>query len=121
MDVQTRGELAIIDPRSNRIIRRLPLRGCANPHGLLVDSARRLAFIACDANARLLTLDLRDLRIVGNDGVGDTPDVLAFPTVTFLVVAVPAAETGADQLLLHFVKCIRKRAPWGAPAGRRPL
>jgi DNA-binding beta-propeller fold protein YncE len=78
VDVQTRGELAIIDPRSNRIVRRLPLRGCANPHGLLVDSSRRLAFIACDANARLLTLDLRGLRIVGDDGVGDTPDVLAF-------------------------------------------
>lgn len=78
VDVQTRGELAIIDPRSNRIVRRLELRGCASPHGLFVDSPRRLAFIACDANARLLTLDLRDLRIVGNDGVGDTPDVLAF-------------------------------------------
>jgi hypothetical protein len=78
VDVQTRGELAIVDPRSNRIVRHLALRGCANPHGLLVDSSRRLAFIACDANARLLTLDLRDLRIVGDDGVGDTPDVLAF-------------------------------------------
>ena len=78
VDVQTRGEIAIIDPRSNRIVRRLTLAGCANPHGLLVDSSRRLAFIACDANARLLTLDLRSMRVTGNAGVGDTPDVLAF-------------------------------------------
>jgi DNA-binding beta-propeller fold protein YncE len=78
VDVQTRGDVAIIDPRSNRIVRRLPLQSCASPHGLLVDSSRRLAFIACDANARLLTLDLRTMRVIGNDSVGDTPDVLAF-------------------------------------------
>ena len=78
VDVQTRGEIVIIDPRSNKIVRRLPLWGCASPHGLLVDSARRLAFIACEANARLLTLDLRTMRVTGNASVGDTPDVLAF-------------------------------------------
>ena len=66
VDVQTRGDIAIIDPRSNRIVRRLALDGCASPHGLLVDSSRRLAFIACDANARLLTLDLRTMRVTGN-------------------------------------------------------
>ena len=79
-DVQTRGEVAVIDPRSNRVVRRVPLDGCASPHGLLVDSPRRLAFVACDANARLLTLDLRSLRVIGTVGVGDAPDVLAFDT-----------------------------------------
>ena len=78
VDVQTRGEIVMIDPSSNRIVRRLALDGCANPHGLLVDSSRRLAFVACDANARLLTLDLRTMRVTGNTSVGDTPDVLAF-------------------------------------------
>jgi DNA-binding beta-propeller fold protein YncE len=78
VDVQTRGDIAIIDPRSNRIIRRVALEGCANPHGLFVDSSRRLAFVACDANARLLTLDLRSMKITGSNSVGDTPDVLAF-------------------------------------------
>jgi DNA-binding beta-propeller fold protein YncE len=77
-DVQTRGEIAVIDPRSNRVVRRLGLTGCASPHGLLVDSSRRLGFVACDANAQLLTLDLRSMRITGNAGVGDAPDVLAF-------------------------------------------
>ncbi len=79
-DVQTRGDIAVIDPRSNKIVRRVGLEGCASPHGLLIDSPRRLAFVACDANARLLTLDLRTMRVVGNAGVGDGPDVLAFDT-----------------------------------------
>jgi DNA-binding beta-propeller fold protein YncE len=78
VNVQTRGDIAIIDPRSNKIVRRLPLDGCASPHGLLVDSSRRLAFVTCEANARLLTLDLRTMRVTGNASVGDTPDVLAF-------------------------------------------
>ncbi len=78
VDVQTRGDVAVIDPRSNTIVRRVALSGCASPHGLLVDSSRRLAFIACDANARLLTLDLRTMRVIGTADVGDTPDVLAF-------------------------------------------
>jgi DNA-binding beta-propeller fold protein YncE len=78
VDVQMRGDIAVIDPRSNRIVRRVALRGCVSPHGLLVDASRRVAFVACDANARLLTLDLRTLQVTGDQSVGASPDVLAF-------------------------------------------
>jgi DNA-binding beta-propeller fold protein YncE len=76
--VQSRGDVAVIDPRSNRVVRRVPLAGCESPHGLLVDSPRRLAFVACAANARLVTLDLRTRRVTGSASVGGSPDVLAF-------------------------------------------
>ena len=79
-DVQTRGQVAVIDPRSNRVVRRITVPGCNSPHGLLIDSPRRLVFVACDGNARLLTLDLKSMTFTGNFGVGDTPDVLAFDT-----------------------------------------
>jgi YVTN family beta-propeller protein len=79
-DVQTRDDVAVIDPKTNRIIRRVPMTGCSNDHGLYVDSARRLAFVACDQNATLLTLDLRTMTVTGHAGVGDSPDVLAFDT-----------------------------------------
>ena len=79
-DVQTRNEVAVIDPRSNRVVRRIAVPGCDSPHGLLIDAPRRLAFVACDGNARLLTLDLKTMKFTGNFGVGDTPDVLAFDT-----------------------------------------
>src|SRR5262249_22530550 len=77
-DVQSRNDIAVIDPRTNKIVRRIPLQGCANDHGLYVDSSRRLAFVACDENARLLTLDLRTMKVTGSASVGDSPDVLAF-------------------------------------------
>ncbi len=65
VDVQTRNEIAVIDPRSNRVVRRVPLPDCFYPHGLLIDSKRRLAFVACVRNAALLTLDLRTMHVTG--------------------------------------------------------
>jgi DNA-binding beta-propeller fold protein YncE len=78
VDVQSRNEVAVIDPRSERVTRRVVLSGCRHPHGLLVDASRRLAFVACDANATLLTLDLNRLEVTGKATVGSSPDVLAF-------------------------------------------
>jgi DNA-binding beta-propeller fold protein YncE len=79
-DVQTRNEVAVISTRTNRVIRRVALPGCNHDHGLLVDAPRRLAFVACDGNARLLTLDLRSMKVTGNASIGGSPDVLAFDT-----------------------------------------
>ena len=78
VDVQTRDEIAVIDPRTNRIIRRVHLTNCVNDHSLLIDSPHRLAFIACDGNATLLTLSLRTMKVTGTYKVGGSPDVLAF-------------------------------------------
>jgi len=79
-DVQTRNEVAVINPRTNRVVRRVALPGCDHDHGLLVDAPRRLAFVACQDNAVLLTLDIRRWKIVGRTTVGQSPDVLAFDT-----------------------------------------
>lgn len=78
--VQTRNEVAVIDPKTNRVVRRVALAGCDHSHGLLVDGPHRVAFVACDGNARLLTLDLTRMKVTGNASVGGSPDVLAFDT-----------------------------------------
>ena len=76
--VQSRNQLAVINPRSNRVIRRVALADCKHPHGLLVDARRRLAYIACDRNATLVTLDLKRMKVTGRVAVGSGPDVLTF-------------------------------------------
>ena len=81
-DVQTRNELAVISTRTNRVIRRVPLPGCDHNHGLLVDAPKRLAFVACEGNAKLLTLDLRNMKVAATSSIGGSPDVLAFDTST---------------------------------------
>ena len=80
VDVQSRSQVAVINPRTNRVIRRVALPGCEDNHGLLVDAPRRLAFVACQGNATLLTLDLRQMKITGRASIGESPDVLAFDT-----------------------------------------
>ena len=106
VDVQTRGDIAVIDPRSNKIVRRVSIPGCASPHGLLVDSTRRLAFVACEANARLLTLDLRTMRVTGNATVGVTPDVLAFDTSSRRLYV--SAESGVVAVFAEHVHSLTK-------------
>jgi DNA-binding beta-propeller fold protein YncE len=92
VDIQTRDELGIIDPRRRRVVARYPLAGCDHDHGLHLDPARRLAFIACDGNARLLVFDLRRMRVIGRAPVGAGPDVLDFDPVLHRLYV--AAESG---------------------------
>ena len=91
-DVQTRDDIAEIDPKIDRVIARHPLPECDHDHGLLLDAPRRLAFVACDGNAKLLLVDLKDWSVRSVFDVGADPDVLAFdPGVRRLYVA---AESG---------------------------
>jgi DNA-binding beta-propeller fold protein YncE len=106
VDVQSRDEVAVISPRTNRVIRRVPLPGCDHPHGLLVDAPRRLAFVACDENAKLLTLDLGRMKIIGTVDVGDGPDVLAFDrSLRRLYVA---AESGNVAVFAEHGRALKK-------------
>jgi DNA-binding beta-propeller fold protein YncE len=91
-DVQTRNELAVIDPASLTVTRRLALPGCDHPHGLGLDPAHRLEFVACDGNATLLTVDLNTWHILAAQRVGDDPDVHAYDPPTGLLYV--AADSG---------------------------
>jgi DNA-binding beta-propeller fold protein YncE len=78
VDVQGRNQLAVIDPATRAVIRRVPLPGCEDDHGLALDSPARLAFVACDVNDVLLTVDMTTWRVTGTESVGVEPDVVAF-------------------------------------------
>src|SRR5262249_54709643 len=41
-------------------------------------SPARMAFVSCQGNAQLVVVDLTAQRVVGQESVGDIPDVLAF-------------------------------------------
>lgn len=71
-------ELAEIDPNTDRVVGRYPLTGCKGSHGLLIDSAHRLAFAACEDNSKLVVFDLQTKKTTANLSVGADPDVLAF-------------------------------------------
>ncbi|MDE1886858.1 MAG: YncE family protein, partial [Gammaproteobacteria bacterium] len=78
VNVQTLDELLAIDPVTKQIVARYSLPAtCHHNHGLLLDVPSRLAFIACDHNARLLVMNLNHMQVTAVHRVGRDPDVLA--------------------------------------------
>jgi DNA-binding beta-propeller fold protein YncE len=113
--VQTRDQLALIDPARARVIRRVALGGCDHPHGVHLDAPRRLAFVACDGNALLLTLDLNTMQVTGRASVGNSPDVLAFDSSSrWLYVA---AESGEVAVFAERGRTLRKLGQWNLASG----
>ena len=112
--VPTRNQLVAIDPLSDSIVGRYDLPGADHPHGLLIDAPHRLAFLACEGNARLLVFDLTSLRVTAIHSVGDDPDVLAFdPGLQRLYVA---AESGVVTVFQRRERALQPLGEYRAPA-----
>jgi YVTN family beta-propeller protein len=77
-NVQTRRELVEIDPVTDTVISRTSLPGARGNHGLYIDAATHLAFVACEDNSKLIVVDLTTKKIVDSFDVAREPDVLAF-------------------------------------------
>jgi DNA-binding beta-propeller fold protein YncE len=90
--VHEKNELVAIDPSTAKIIGRYPLPGVQNPHGISLDAANRLAFVAGEENHKLAVVDLTSMKVLAVHDVGANPDVLAFdPGLKQLYVS---AESG---------------------------
>ena len=76
--VQTRTELAEINPETNKVQARYPLPGSEHPHGFYIDDEHRKAYIACEGNNKLLVFNLKTHAVDATFPLGDGPDVLAF-------------------------------------------
>ena len=76
--VHRQNQLAEIDPTKDQVVARYAIAECSEPHGLLIDSEHRLAFVACEDNAKLAVFDLEAKKMTAIHSVGADPDVLAF-------------------------------------------
>ena len=86
--LQSRNELATIDPVRSTIEKRTALPGCRHPHGLAIAPAGAIGYVACDANDILLAVDLVSDRVLASLPVAHDPDVMALdPEVKRLYVA----------------------------------
>jgi len=74
--VQTRNELAAIDPLADSVVERVAVPGVEHPHGFYLDAPRRLAYVTGEASGTLGVFDLRTKRVVHTYRVGDEPDVI---------------------------------------------
>ena len=90
--VHEKNELVGIDPATAKIIGRYSLPGIQSPHGIALDAANRLAFVAGEENHKLAVVDLDAMKVTTVHDVGEDPDVLAFdPGLKLLYVS---AESG---------------------------
>ena len=64
----------------------------AAAHGVQVSPDRRLAFVACEGNAKLVVMDLQSMSVTEMWDVGSVPDVLAFDDPRRVLYVAP--ETG---------------------------
>ena len=90
--VHQKNELVAIDPATAKIIGHYPMPGIESPHGIALDLAGRLTFVAGEENNKLAVVDLTNMHVLAIYPVGDDPDVLAFdPGLKQLYVS---AESG---------------------------
>jgi DNA-binding beta-propeller fold protein YncE len=106
VNVQTRNELVEIDPQTDAIVARHPLAGADHNHGLLIDAGARVAYVACEGNARLLVFDLDAKRVTSTYAVGADPDVLAFDEGLRLLYV--ASESGVVSIFRREGKDLAK-------------
>ncbi len=71
-------QIAEIDPQTDKVVGSYSLPGCEESHGLLIDGEHRLAFAACEENAKLAVFDLTQKKMIAIHSTGNDPDVLAF-------------------------------------------
>lgn len=76
--VQTKNQMAAIDPVTEKIVQRYDVPGCDHPHGFTFDEPDRLAFITCQGNAAMIVVNLRSMTPVQRLTIADDPDVLAW-------------------------------------------
>lgn len=75
--IQSRNELAVVDPKLNRLVDHYPIPGGRHPHGLRIASDGLTAYVACDNDDRLLVVDLVGRTVLATLPLGHDPDVLA--------------------------------------------
>jgi DNA-binding beta-propeller fold protein YncE len=92
-------ELDSIDPASATIVGKLSLPGIKNPHGIALDTASHLAFVAGEENQSLALVDLNSMGVLSTYRVGEDPDVLAYdPGLKRLYVS---AESGDVKIFQY--------------------
>ena len=71
-------QLVTINPATDKILGRYALGGIENPHGIALDEADHIAFVAGEKNRSLAMVDLNTMKVLSTYQVGEDPDVLAF-------------------------------------------
>jgi DNA-binding beta-propeller fold protein YncE len=74
-NVEDTNEMAVLDPKAGRLVRRVPLAPCDSPSGLAIDDQQRL-YAVC-GNHQMVVVS-RDAKVVARAAIGAGPDGVAW-------------------------------------------
>lgn len=110
VDDQSHDTLDVVDPVALRVIGGHQLPGCDHDHGLILDPDNRRAYVACDGNNQLLTVDLATFAVTGRVSTGDGPDVLSIdPGLHRLYVAAESGDWTVLDITADTTRLIARR------------
>ncbi len=96
---QSTNELVAIDPRTDKVVERTKVDGGEGNHGMLIEPERRLAFLACQGNSKLVVIDMKTMKVASSFSIGSGNDVLAFdPGLRRLYVACESGTVSVFEL-----------------------
>jgi YVTN family beta-propeller protein len=112
----SRDELVEIDPATDLVAASHDLPGCDGAHGLYLNTQVQAAYVGCEDNAQLLTLDLESMATTGTHTVGSRPDMVAFdPGLNRLYVASESGIVTAFQAVGKELRWLGQASPgWDA-------
>jgi DNA-binding beta-propeller fold protein YncE len=106
VNVEDKGEIAVIDTRTRKLVRRIPLKGCEEPGGLAYDSRHGLLVAACQ-NSKAEVVDARSGRVIKTLVIDHGPDA-AFYDAKRNLMFVPCGRDGLlDVIAMGDAKALK--------------
>jgi len=84
-NVEDKGEIAVIDAQSSKIVKRWAIAPCEEPSGLAIDDKQHRLFSVC-SNKKMMVVDSLSGKIVSTVEIGESPDAVAFDPELGLVL-----------------------------------
>jgi DNA-binding beta-propeller fold protein YncE len=94
--VQTKNQLVVINPQTDKITARYDLKKGNHPHGFYIDAPRNRAYISCQEDNKLIVFNLGSHQEEDVFQVEPDPDVLAFDSELNLLYV--ACESGGVSI-----------------------
>jgi len=97
VNVEDKNEVAVIDTRARKVVKRFPLNGCEGPTGIAIEPRSEEILSACGGNA-VAIVSAPDGRQIAKLPVGKGADGAAYDSVTHLAL-VPGGRDGTLTIL----------------------
>jgi DNA-binding beta-propeller fold protein YncE len=78
VNLQDRDTLAVIDPATDAVVARYPVRGCRGNHGMALDPEHHRAFLSCEGNNVLTVFNLETHQAIAHLPMAKGADVVQF-------------------------------------------